>query len=465
MNRIKQLIKTSFIYFVGNVSSKLLSFLLIPLYTSYISTSDYGEYDIIVSVMSLFVPIIFFQVWDAIFRFTYDYEKKDDKYKIVTNGLVVGFISIILYECIIFLSTFFINIPYFWLVNAYGITVALQYIFGIVARTFKENKLYMYSGVINTVVNLLINLILILCFKLNNIGTLLFSVTIGNIIQCLLIGFELNIIKNIKYKYVSKKLIIKMIKFSALIGIATVSYWLLSGYTKIVINKMLGSSYNGIFAVANKFSSAVIMVVSVLQMAWQEVSFESANQKDRTLFYEKGLNCLMVMLSYATIIILMIIKLFFNILVKGDYIEAYFLIPIVIVYSAINSFSGFSSSQFFVEKNSNVALYTTLISAVLNIIIVKLLIMKFKLIGAAISLLISFSLNAVLRSMVLFKKYKIKTYLKSIIISLLFYIISVYLYYNSSVSEYILFAILSTSVLFWVYKNMLLSFIKQFKKC
>ena len=458
MNKTKKIIKTAFIYFVGNVSSKLLAFLLIPLYTSYISTSDYGTYDIIVSIISLIVPIVFFQIWDAMFRFVYDYEKINDKYKIVTNGLAVCSFSIFMYEILMIVGSLFLNIPCFTLVNIYGITIALQYIFGTVARTLKENKLYMYSGVLNTIINLSINLLLILVFHQNKINTLFISVIIGNIIQCLLIAIKLRIFKNIKTKYISKDLIIKMIKFSSLIGISTISYWLLSGYTKLAISRNLGTSSNGIFAIANKLASAIVMVVSVLQMAWQEVSFESANQKDRKVFYEKGLNCLMVLLALSSSFILLAIKLFFYILVKGDYAGASIIIPIVIIYTAINSFAGFSSSQFFAERDSKVALYTTLISAIVNVLIVNILIIRYDILGASIALLISFSLNTSLRSIVLYKKYKIRTYFSSILLSTLIYALSAFSYYILNNILNVLFVIIMVLMLFVIYRKSIISF-------
>ena len=346
MNKVTKLIKTAFIYFIGNVSSKLLAFLLIPLYTSYISTNDYGIYDIITSIMSLCVPIVFFQIWDGMFRFIYDYKRVQDKYRIVTNGLLVCIFSIILYQLLFLITIFFVNIPYFYLVNIYGITIAFQYIFGTIARTFKENKLYMVSGVINTFINLSINLLLILIFKQNNIGTLLISVIIGNFIQCLIISIKLKIFKNIHKEYISHELIKKMIKFSLPIAISTISYWLLSGYTKVAISKNLGYSSNGVFAIATKLASTIVLVVSVLQMAWHEISFESADKEDRRAFYEKGLNAFMILLAISSFVIIVITKLFFNILVKGEYVGAKEVLPIVIIYTAINAFSGFSSSQF-----------------------------------------------------------------------------------------------------------------------
>ncbi len=429
MNSINKLFRTASIYLIGNVLSKIFAFLLIPLYTNYISSNDYGIYDITVSILTLVIPLVFFQIWDGIFRFIYDFEKEEDKYKIVNNGLCVCLISIVLYELLFIIVAILFNFPFKILVNIYGITIALQYIFGTAARTFKKNKLYMCTGVINTFINLSLNIILILVLKKANIGSLYFSIIMGNIIQCCIIARRLRIFKNFKKNDISKNIIKKMIRFSIPIAISTISYWLLSGYTKIIVSKNLSYSSNGVFAIATRLASIITLVVSVLQMAWHEISFESANSKDRKNFYQKGLNMFLLYLSIGTAIAIMIIKVVFPYIVNGEYITAKNIIPIVLIYTAINAFSGFSSSQFLAEKNSKIPLYTTLISAILNIFISVILINKYKLLGAASSLLICFSLNTISRMYFLHKDYKIKFNKYYILLSICLFIASSVSYY------------------------------------
>ena len=50
--------------------SKIVSFLLLPLYTSYLSPAQFGQYDLAYTFINLIVPIVFFQIWDGAFRFS-----------------------------------------------------------------------------------------------------------------------------------------------------------------------------------------------------------------------------------------------------------------------------------------------------------------------------------------------------------------------------------------------------------
>lgn len=459
MSKVKRFLKITTIYFVGNILSKLLAFFLIPIYTTYISTEVYGTYDLIMSIISLVIPIVFFQIWDGVFRFIYDYKKDEDKYKIINNGIIVSLIGIIIYEIIFLITSSIIDIPANWIVNIYGITFAGQYLFGTFARTLKKNKLYMITGIINTLINLLINIILIIGFKMNSIETLFISIVVGNIVQCIIILYKLKIMKYFNLKDISKELIVKMIKFSMPIAISTISYWLLSGYTKVYIGNNLGLASNGIFGMASRLASFVVLVVSVLQMAWHEISFEMADDKEKNKFYNKGLSCFMILLSIATFYIIGVIKIVFPILIKGDYIQAEGIIPIVVSYTTINAFAGFCSTQFLAEKNSKVPLYTTLIAGIVNIILVHILSKEFDIMGASIALLISFSINTILRMIYLDKKYKIKMNFCYVIISAVLLILSALFYYFVNIFIYLLFGLILLALIF-IFRNRIIDIIK-----
>lgn len=69
MNRSTKFINDIFIYAIGNLGSKLITFLLVPLYTYYISPDDFGYYDIVLTLTFLAMGFITFQLRDGTFRF------------------------------------------------------------------------------------------------------------------------------------------------------------------------------------------------------------------------------------------------------------------------------------------------------------------------------------------------------------------------------------------------------------
>ena len=72
-NRIDKFLKDIGIYAIGNLGSKLITFMLVPLYTHYITNTDeFGYYDICLTVIFLFIPFVTLQLRDGAFRFLLD---------------------------------------------------------------------------------------------------------------------------------------------------------------------------------------------------------------------------------------------------------------------------------------------------------------------------------------------------------------------------------------------------------
>ena len=77
--KIKDLSKNTVIFTIGNFGSRILSFLLVPLYTYVLSTSEYGTIDIVNTTVQLLIPILTLNVQDSVLRFALDsdYRKED----------------------------------------------------------------------------------------------------------------------------------------------------------------------------------------------------------------------------------------------------------------------------------------------------------------------------------------------------------------------------------------------------
>ena len=60
--RNKNLLEGICIYGIGMFGTKILVFLIVPLYTYYISTEDMGVYDLLISTVNLLTPIVTLQI-------------------------------------------------------------------------------------------------------------------------------------------------------------------------------------------------------------------------------------------------------------------------------------------------------------------------------------------------------------------------------------------------------------------
>ena len=91
MNRGKKLENNVILMTIGNIGSKILTFLLVPLYTSCLSSNDYGISDLILTTVSFLLPIFSIQISEALLRFALDKEI-DDK-QVFSIGLRINISS------------------------------------------------------------------------------------------------------------------------------------------------------------------------------------------------------------------------------------------------------------------------------------------------------------------------------------------------------------------------------------
>ena len=112
-NRERQLVKNTIIVAIGKICTQFISFFLLPLYTALLSTEEYGTVDLLNTCVSLIIPIFFFQMDQAIFRFLIDARKdEEEKDKLISSCLITIFIQVLVYIVLYMIFGRFISNDY-----------------------------------------------------------------------------------------------------------------------------------------------------------------------------------------------------------------------------------------------------------------------------------------------------------------------------------------------------------------
>ena len=88
-----RILKKTGMHFIGNLSTKVLSAVIVFLYAFYVGANDFGEYEYVQTLVNIIVPVFFFSIWDAILKFMLSQEKEESKRKITTTCTVFSLIS------------------------------------------------------------------------------------------------------------------------------------------------------------------------------------------------------------------------------------------------------------------------------------------------------------------------------------------------------------------------------------
>lgn len=402
----KRFSKTSLTFFLGVVLSKIVSFFMLPIYTRYLEPSVMGQFDLYIAYSSVLTPILFLEIWSAMIRFLYDSDEEKHKNVVIASQAKVFRYSFITGTTISIILYFIFKIKivkYIYLITS---IFSLSYIYQFAARGLGDNIGFAVSGILNTLVLSISNIILIIKFNMG-IQSLVISTLLGSISQILFLEYRNRIIKRILNNKSEHKVVIDMVKYAIPLSINSVSFWFLSSSNKVIIRRMLGAEGNGIYAVSQKFSNLLAFVTLALNYAWQDIAFSRVNKRDGE-FYSKAFGYYSLFMFIGAFFVMIATKFVAPIMIGEDYTRSINIIPLGVIAAAVSGISSFLGNIFGAIKKTKDILISTIISSLLNIILTYILIAKFGIIGANIALLISFTINVIIRVMLLNKYMKIK---------------------------------------------------------
>ncbi len=396
MNKLRRFFATSGIYFAGSVFSKLISFFLLPLYTRRIPPDEFGTFDVAATVVSLTVPVMFLQIWDGMFRFAFEKDARGDKYGVISDSFATWSIGAMLYTVIFFAICAFTAFPCRLLTYIYGIVTAVQYQYAYIARAFRDNRLFVVSGLINSALNALVNIVLILCFNVG-IESLYIAPVVGCAAQVIITEIALRPLSHIRLTSIKVKSLRQMLAFSVPLCISTILYWFFSGLTKLYISEKLGAYSNGLYAVACRFTSLLTFLTTAFQYAWNETAYLLAKDGDRFEKYRISVTAVFRLVMSGCAAFILLSKLAFPYLVGKAYGEAILIIPLALAGVAVNSFSAFVDTIFMAEKKTRKLLAATAAGAFVNLISTPFFTSFWKLPGAVGALALAYAALAVFR--------------------------------------------------------------------
>lgn len=454
MSRTRQFVKTSAIYFLGSVLIKLISFFLLPLYTSLISTVDYGLYDLYNSFLSVIVPVCCFELWNGVLRFALDFDDSQSRDKVISNSMLILPGSLILYTAAFLTVDYFIHFRYFWLVGSVGISTILCDMYQYTARGYGKNHHYVISGVVGSFASIASNVALILVAGMR-LKALLISAIVGYAVQIVYLETAVGVVRKIKLEYFDRELIQRLILYCAPLSLNSAAFWFLSGFDRVVIKNYLGAQENGIYAVANKFTTVISLVVSIFLMAWQETAYSLGKEDKRCNYYSAGINHFNRILGFFAVLLIPATKVFFPFFVKGDFVSALYILPMYYVASLASALSEFLGSVFGAEKKTGALFYSTVAAALIDVLIMLLLVPVIKLHAVPLAILCGFSVNTAIRLKLLKKTAKIRLELKTVVQFFVLLVISVWLFYESTRLINLIWCIVLGMIVLYLSKDIL----------
>lgn len=404
MAKQKELIKNTLVIAVGKISTQFLTFLLLPLYTAYLTTNQFGTVDLIMTYVSLLAPLITVQLEMSAFRFLIDArgDKAEIRRIISSVTRIVGLISLLALAILGSVNTFS-AIPHVWLITATIAAVISANMLLQITRGFGDNVKYSIASVVAGVTTIIANILLIVIMGLGAEGMLI-AIVLGNLACAGYLFASQQIYKYIDLGARDRKLEGKLLRYSAPLLPNGVSWWLINAADRTIVAIALGVASNGIYAVAYKFPLIFSGLFSFFNMSWTESASVNIDKNDRDEFFSQTMNASIRLFGSLGLCIVAGVSLVFTLLVSKTYHEAYLYIPLLILGSFFNSMVSLYGAVYIAKKMTIQVMNSSIIAAGISIILTVCLIPWLGLFAPALAMVAAYS------SMVAYRHHDVKKY-------------------------------------------------------
>ncbi len=396
-SRTTKLAKNTLILTISNLSSKLLSFIFVPLYTYVLSTEQYGTSDIITTTVSLVTPIFTILASEAILRFSLD--ERQDKNQLFSTIFYVYLAGTILLSVITAGAGIFFPIirEYIIFFLLYYISINANEILLQFGKGLEKITLVGIAGVIASVVLIVCNIVFLVVLRLGIEGYLL-SFIISNVTSAIFLIITLRV-KNfiIPYRRLEKNTFKNITKYTLPMIPNSISWWISNSSNKYIITFFLGSSLTGIYSIAHKIPSLLSVFVGIFMSAWQISAIEGFGTKECTEFYEKIYKVLFKGLTTICAGAILLSEFLGKYLFLNEFEIAWIYCPILLLSALFHALSGFMGTVYTSAKKTKFLFYSTAIGAVMNVILSVILIQFLGVFGATIAAALSYFIIWILR--------------------------------------------------------------------
>ena len=307
----KNLFKNTLILSICTIVNKGLLFLMIPLFSRWLSVEEYGFYDVFATYVSLLIPIITLASSNAVFRLSVDKEDNKEKKFYISNGFyIVLFNSVIAVSGICIFSCYKGWVFFFPFVFMMLGEVWDNYFQGYL-RAIKKLSVYGICKTVAIFITFIAVYILVKEYSLGLAG-MLYGYGVGFFAGIFFIIIVTKYWRLFSLKSFSLRGMKELVSYSYALIPNEISWWIINVSDRTIISVFLEPTANGVYAIANKVPSLCQAVFGVFNISWQEAAIEMTDHKERETYFNSVYNKTLAILLSLCIGILSANFLFFE---------------------------------------------------------------------------------------------------------------------------------------------------------
>jgi len=393
---IKTAFKNSLVYGLGNISTKLIGFVLLPVYTSHLSVHEYGILAILEVSSQVIIGVFGLSLTYPFFRWYYDKEYIEKRRTMMFTCMITLALvcSILIFVAIILRRQISIILfgldKYEILVVLLTLSASLQIIASIPSALMQlqqKSLLFSFSNIVQLLASLIITIFLVVWLNMNVIGIYI-AQTIGGAVYLLILGRY--IFKNIDFKF-DIVLLRGMLAVSLPLVVSSFFNILIIVADRYVLRYLGHFADVGIYSLGFKIANTIyVFVVMSINLALTPIIYKIMDEPNNRRIYSK-------MMTYTGFIVMLCaigVSLFGMELIKllarnPEYWSAYKVVPFVALGIFLWMLRDISAIGLNISKKTKIVSMIVIIVSIFNLVVNAILISIFQVMGASYAFLLS----------------------------------------------------------------------------
>lgn len=428
------------LFTISSFGTRFLSFFLVPFYTNFLSTEEYGTIDLLVNTASLFLPIFTLCIYESVMRFTIEDKKNSEYFKagwsVSLMGAVILAVGLVIFHLVVPNLISGASLIWIWMLFACN---AVYNIFTSYMRATDRVSVMVEASLFNSVILLSMNIWLIAYVKIGINGYFISTVT-GLVVASLYMALRILLSKrhlkmdsaqsaeepnadtssptsyqtNERHTWLAfgvsanKSIISDMFKYCVPLIFTAIAWWINSSLDRYFVSGMMGVSANGIYSVSYKIPNILTAFQTVFTQAWSISAVTAFDKDDKDGFMGHTYEMFAMLMIMACSGIMLINEPLSRILYAKEFYEATYYVPYILIATLFSALAGYFGGIFAAVKDSKTCAASTIISATVNMVLNAVFIPLFGIAGAAVATMISYFCSWIVRAVVARKYIKMK---------------------------------------------------------
>lgn len=370
-NKSKSLIKDTITFAIGTIGSKLILFLLVPLYTNCLTPEEYGIADLVFTLSQLIIPFVCLGIYYAVIRFGLDKNESADN--VLLCGIFISLLGAVFTVCVTPIFGLYESLkPWKWYFCSYIILQMFYLVFQNYAKSIGKNKTYAVVSIVYTLVLALLNILFLLYRDLGIQGYLIANIlAVG--VAIIVFMFSCRIFSLGKRARFNATTLKKMLKYSMPLIIDGIVWWVIQSSNKLFVENILGDEQLGFYTVATKIPALMYIVVTIFSQAWGISTIKEVDNENDNTFYSNIFSVYTCLTFFICFALVAVIKPFMTIYVSQVYFTSWKYIPLLLVGNAFLAIADFFGVFYNALKMPVKNMIVSSISAIISVLISLLL--------------------------------------------------------------------------------------------